>query len=257
MKQFVLPVVLATALVHTPRSAAQRFDVASVRINRSGSTGGEGRTDESITSTPAGLIMRNVTLLSCAKLAYGMRDFQITGAPGWFSSERYDISAKATGPVADVELRKMLQALLADRFQLRVREESKQLPVYTLIEAKSNSRLKPTTSAWEPGAMHPGDGALEFRNTSMAQLAEQLAKRPLIVDRPVVDETGLTGGYDFSLKFANNAAELKGALEDVDRGTGQSIAGVLLEQLGLKLEPEKASLPILVVERAVENPGEN
>ena len=91
----------------------------------------------------------------------------------------------------------------------------------------------------------------------MAQLAERLASRPLSVDRPVVDKTGLKGGFDFSLKFADSAAHLKTTLEDVDRGTGPSIFSVIQEQLGLKLEAQKAELPVVVVERAVENPGEN
>jgi len=256
MKSSVLCALLATALLHAPHASAQRFDVASVRINRSGSAGGEGRTEESIASEPGTLTMRNVTLLSCVKWAYEIRDFQISGGPGWLSTERYDISSRAAGPAGDSEMRKMLKALLADRFQLRVREESRPLPVYALIVSKGNSRLKATTDA-EPPSMRPGDGALEFHNTSMAEFAERLAKRPLIVDRPVVDKTGLTGGYDFSLKFADSAAALKGALEEIDRGTGQSIAGLLQEQLGLKLEAQRAALPFLVVDHAVENPGEN
>jgi uncharacterized protein (TIGR03435 family) len=105
--------------------------------------------------------------------------------------------------------------------------------------------------------MRPGDGALEFRNTSMAEFADRLGQRPIGVDRPVLDETGLTGRYDFSLRFARNAADLKSALEDVDRGTGQSIFTVVLEQLGLKLEARKAVLPILAVEHATKIPSEN
>ncbi len=91
----------------------------------------------------------------------------------------------------------------------------------------------------------------------MTDFSDRLAKRLLIVDRPVVDKTGLTGGHDFSLKFANTANELKSSLEEVDRGTGQSIFSVLQEQLGLKLEPQKAALPVLIVEHSVESPGEN
>jgi len=107
-------------------SLAQTFDVASVRINTLGSGGGEGRTDETITSSAGSLILKNVTLASCVKYAWTVRDFQVTGEPDWFSTERYDIWAKALGPAADAELRKMLQSLLAERFQLRVRLEPKQ-----------------------------------------------------------------------------------------------------------------------------------
>ena len=101
---------------------------------------------------------------------------------------------------------------------MAVREEQKQLPVYALVVLKAKPSLRAAGDS-EPPSMRPGDGALEFRNTSMAQLAERLASRPLSVDRPVVDKTGLKGGYDFSLKFADSAAHLKTTLEDVDRGT--------------------------------------
>jgi uncharacterized protein (TIGR03435 family) len=237
-------------------ASAQTFDVASVRIDKAGSAGGEGQVTESITSTPGSLIMHNVTLRSCVKWAYGVRDFQLSAGPDWIAAERYDISAKAANKADDAELRKMLRALLADRFQLVVREERKQLPVYALIVSKARAGLKPSSDSG-PASMRPGDGALEFRNTSMAELAERLASRPLSVDRPVVDKTGLTGGFDFSLKFADNAEHLKGALEDVDRGTGPSLFSVIQEQLGLKLDAQKAELPVVVVERAVKNPGEN
>jgi uncharacterized protein (TIGR03435 family) len=255
MKQFLLA-TLTIAAIHAPDAFAQKFDVASVRINRGGSAGGEGKIDESIKSAPGSLIMRNVTLLSCMKWAYGVRDFQISGSPGWFSTERYDISARAAGPSDDVELRKMLQALLADRFQLRVRQESKQLPVYELTVSRQSPGMKPAVGN-ETGSMRPEDGALVFRNTSMAEFAERLGIRPMSLDRPVLDKTGLNGGYDFSLKFATNTVELKAALEDVDRGGGQSTINDVLKQLGLKLEPQRAALPVFVVEHAVGIPEEN
>ena len=173
--------------------------------------------------------------------AYEVRDFQITGGPGWFSTERYDISARTTTKSGDAGLRKMLQALLKDRFQLSLREEPKQLPVYALVVARRKAALKPAADT-EAATMRPGDGALEFRNTSMEDLADRLASRPLRVDRPVLDKTGLKGGYDFSLRFADSADGLKSSLEETDRGTGQSIFSVIQGQLGLKLEPQKASL---------------
>jgi uncharacterized protein (TIGR03435 family) len=235
---------------------AQTFDVASVRINRTGSAGGEGRTEENITSTPGSLIMKNVTLRSCVRWAYGVRDFQISVGPGWISTERYDISAKGNGGEGDARLRAMLRSLLTDRFQLSVREEVRQLPVYALTVLKIKPAMKRAVGA-ETSSMQPGDGALEFHNTSMTEFAERLGKRPLAVDRPVLDKTLLSGEYDFSLKFADNSAGLKGALEDIDRGGGASIFGIIQEQLGLRLRPQKAALRSLTIVRAVMNPGEN
>jgi uncharacterized protein (TIGR03435 family) len=252
----IFPAALCGIFIAATGLKAQTFDVASVRINKAGRAGGEGQTTESIMSEPGALIMKNVTLRSCVRWAYGVRDFQISGGPGWLSTERYDVSARAAAGAGDAELRKMLRALLVERFQLGVREESKRLPVYALVVSDRKPGLKPASGS-DAATMLPGDGALVFRNTSMDQLAGRLASRPLSVDRPVLDKTALSGEYDFSLRFADNAAGLKSALEDVDRGNGQSIFSALRQQLGLKLEPRKASLPVVVIEHAVEVPGEN
>ena len=90
MKHFIFLMFLFSVCAN-----AQKFDVASIRIDKAGSAGGEGQAGESITSTPGSLIMKNVTLRSCVKWAYGVRDFQISGGPARIASERYDISAKA------------------------------------------------------------------------------------------------------------------------------------------------------------------
>jgi len=93
----------------------------------------------------------------------------------------------------------------------------------------------------------------------MTDFANRLTTRPLKVDRPVIDKTGLNGSYDFSLTFAGNAAELKSNLEGLDRGTGSgpSIFTVVQQQLGLKLEPRKGPVEILVIEQASKVPVEN
>ena len=251
MKYFIFLMFLFSVCAN-----AQKFDVASIRIDKAGSAGGEGQAGESITSTPGSLIMNNVTLRSCVKWAYGVRDFQLSGGPAWIAAERYDISAKTVNKTDETEQRKMLRTLLAARFHLVVREEKKQLPVYALVVVRSKAGLKPASDSG-PASMRPGDGALEFRNTSMAEFAERLASRPLAVDRPVLDKTGLGGGFDFSLKFADSMDHLKAALEDVDRGNGPSLFDVIQQQLGLKLEAQKAELSAVVVVSAVKNPSEN
>ncbi len=253
MKSFIFAAFLFAAMC----LSAQTFDVASIRINRSGTAGGEGRTNESIATAPGSLTMKNVTLRSCLKWAYGVKDFQISNAPGWFATERYDIVAKAGTPANDAELRTMLRVLLNERFHLTLREEQKQLPVYALVPAKSGPKLKPATAANEPPSMRPGDGAMDFKNVSMPDLADRLAVRPYNLDRPVVDKTGLTGAFDFSLKFADNAAELKSAMEDMDRGRGPSVFTLIQQQLGLKLDPQTSSLPSLTIQQAEKIPAEN
>jgi len=252
----MLCLLMFTALAANAAPAA--FDVASVKSNRTGSMGGEGHTREKIEHSPISLTMTDVTLNSCLKWAYGVRDFQISGAPGWFATERYDINAKAPGPVSEDELKAMMQTLLAERFRLMLRIEKKELPVYALSVAKNGPNLHPATGV-TPATMLPTGGGLVFQNVSMADFADRLATRPLRVDRPVVDKTGLNGEWDFTLKFAENAAELKSSLEGMEKGDpgGPSLFTVIQEQLGLRLEPARSSVDTLVIEHADKIPVEN
>ncbi len=234
-------ILMASILIVQPS-----FEVASVKVNIAGSAGGEGRERESISAAPGSLTMRNVTLNSCLRWAYSMRDFQISGAPAWFATERYDIAAKAAIPASADEMKTMLQALLAERFHLKIRTEKKALPVYALVIGKKGPKLH--ASGTEGSAvMRPGEGVLTFQKISMPEFADRLSARPFSIDRPVVDRTGINGVYDFDLKLADNAAELKRSLE---RNDGPSIFDVVQQQLGLKLEPQKGLLDNLIIEHA-------
>jgi len=252
--------LLVTVLaVMTAAGATRSFEVASVKINKLGSLGGEGRTIEKIDHSPISLTMTNVTLISCIKWAWGVDDYQITAAPQWFNTERYDIAAKTTAQASDGELRQMLQQLLTERFHLALRNEHKDLPVYALVTDREGLKLSESVAGGQPG-MRPVEGSLVFHNVSMTDFAHRLTTRPLKVDRPVIDKTGLNGSYDFSLTFAGNAAELKSNLEGLDRGTGSggpSIFTVVQQQLGLKLEPRRGPVETLIVEQASKVPGEN
>lgn len=233
--------------------AQPSFEVASVKVNPRGSAGGEGRERESVVASPGSLTMTNVTLNSCLRWAYGVRDFQISGAPGWFNTERYDIAAKSSGPVSSQEVKTMLQTLLTERFHLALRREKKNLPVYALVAGKNGPKLG-SSSAEGPGDMHPGEGNLIFQKISMQEFADRLSARPFSLDRPVIDRTGLNGIYNFDLKLADNAAELKHNLE---RNDVPSIFEVVQQQLGLKLEPQRSPLDVLVIEHAEKIPVAN
>ena len=244
-------VLLASILIAQPS-----FEVASVKVNQQGSAGGEGRERESISAEHGSLTMRNVSLNSCLRWAYSVRDFQISGAPAWFATERYDIAAKAASPASVDEMKTMLQALLAERFHLKIRSEKKALPVYALIVGKigkNGSKLR-ASGTEGTAVMRPGDGVLIFQKISMPEFADRLSARPFSIDRPVVDRTGINGIYDFDLKLADNAAELKRSLE---RNDGPSIFDVVQQQLGLKLEPQKSPLDNLIVEHAEKIPVAN
>jgi uncharacterized protein (TIGR03435 family) len=223
------------------------FEVASIRP-RNSADAGQGRS--SIDSAPGSLTIRNASLSSSIEWAYHVMDYQIAG-PAWLRTEKYDITAKAAGAPMD-QLRQMLQTLLAERFQLRFQRESKELPVYALVAAKSGPKLHKADPVGNTG-MKGENGSYVFRDTSMPQFAEDLSTLSQ-VDRPVLDRTGIPGGFDFDLKFGENNDDLKRALIT---GDGASIFTLIQEQLGLKLEARKGPVEMLVIDRVERAPTEN
>jgi uncharacterized protein (TIGR03435 family) len=199
--------------------------------------------------------MRNVTLRSCIQWAYSVRDFQIEG-PAVLTSNRYDITAKAPKPIPTEQLRLMLQALLAERFQLALHRETRELPVYGLRTANRETKLQPSNSD-APASMRPNAGSLEFHNMSMAEFADRLPARPFSLDRPVIDKTALSGKFDFSMKLADNIVELKRAVERSELEQDTSIFTAPLRELGLRLQPEKGSVEMLVIDRVQKTPVAN
>ncbi|HLK63039.1 MAG TPA: TIGR03435 family protein [Bryobacteraceae bacterium] len=231
------------------------FEVASVKASPSANRGGEGGARQSIEFTPATLTMRNVDLRSCIRWAYDLREFQIV-APGWLATEHFDILAKASNSVELQQLRLMLQNLLERDFQLAVHHEAKQLPVYALRTTGRGAKLQPSKTTGT-ATMRPMGGALEFRNVSMADLADRLPSRPFGFDRPVIDRTELSGAFDFTMKLAQNDAELKSSLEQRESSQDTSLFTGALRDLGLRLQPEKGPVDILVVDHVEKTPVEN
>jgi uncharacterized protein (TIGR03435 family) len=207
---------------------------------------------------PGSLNMRNVSLSSCVRWAYRVNEFQISG-PGWLASERFDIVAKAGGPATGDQMRLMLQALLADRFKLALHRETKTLPAYVLVVAKNGPKLHQSEGEGESSMDSPANNNVigAFKKYSMQDLAELLSKQKL-VNSPVLDETGLTGRFDFTLDFTSfvpkNPRDLKNFQAD---DVMSAIFAALQEQLGLKLEAKKRPVSILVIDHAERAPTEN
>jgi uncharacterized protein (TIGR03435 family) len=231
------------------------FDVASVKVSQLAARGGEGSTRETVQFTPTALMMRNVTLRSCIRWAYEVRDFQVM-APGWFASDRYDITAKTSEFVSIERLRLMLRSLLAERFGLSLHREVKTVSVYALRMTNRRPELQVSHSD-APGSVRPNGGSLEFHNMSMTELAERLSGRPFGIDRPVIDRTEEAGVFDFTMKVAGNDAELKSSLEQRELDRDASVFTNPLRDLGLRLQPEKGPIEMLVVDNAQEKPIEN
>ncbi len=291
------PIVLG--ILNAPPSRAQeavaagtpapKFEVASIKP--SNESGGLFR----VGLDPSGrFIANNITVKFLLEQAFGMKDSQISGVPGWVDSEHYDIQAKAEDSFAQQKLSRderfrqvtlMMQSLLADRFKLVVRHETKELPVYALTVAKGGSKLHeaapgpsepdspppppPPGGPRGPGGP-PGRGGIrmmpgEFNANAvgMDRLADILAR---IVGRVVVNETGLTGQYDFTLKWTPEQGEgpmMRGPVGPPPADAppppdpnGPTIFSALQEQLGLKLESQKSPIDTIVIEH-VERPSEN
>ena len=194
------------------------------------------------------------SLTNLVAYAYDLKRYQVIGGPNWAVDDRFDIAAKAEGDIAPTaaQVKQMIQALLADRFQLKVHRETKEMPVYNLVVGKNGPKLKESAPDARPLVrMRDANGMIHLIATSspMQQLANQFSNANG-VDRPVLDKTGLTGMYDFELDWsAGYGAPADGADEI-------SIFTALQEQIGLKLEPAKAPMEVLVIDRA-EKPSQN
>ena len=215
-----------------PQADQPAFEVASVKVAKLDN----GPLRVTAPDGPDGINYTNVTLQNCIRRAYGVRTDQITGGPAWLTTERFLISAKAGRAVPHDQLMLMLRHLLEDRFHLAVRHDRREVPVYELTVTKGGIKAKPS----KPDAEMQIDGNAQHPFIATAVSMQSLAGA-LRVDRPVFDETGLTGLYDITLDYAR------------DDPFGVFLA---LQQVGLKLEPRKRMLDVLVVDHA-EMPTEN
>jgi uncharacterized protein (TIGR03435 family) len=222
-------------------AVSQTFEVAAIKANKSGSGSSSDHYRNGM------LIARNVTLHHCMELAYGVKDYQISG-PSWLGSERYDISAKAQASTSANDYRPMLQALLVDRFKLLVHRETKQLLVYSLIVPKNGSKLHVVEGGTENS--RSGRGYISAKTMTTGRLADILSR---VLERPVLDSTGLKGTYDIELKWTPD----EGQRREGDPDGPSSIFTAVQEQLGLKLEGHRGPVEIIVVDHAERVPTEN
>ena len=224
------------------------FEVASIKFHDL--YNGDGRAP-GVSISGNRVTVFNFPLTGIVMYAYGVEPYQVTGGPSWTGSQieaSFDITAKAEGegrvPVA--QFRKMFQTLLADRFQLRVHREMKDVPVYALVAAKNGPKLKTSAADGKFSAMQePAMGGQGIRLTAVHETMTQFAGQiGLYAGRPILDMTGLAGSYDFTLEW------------DSSSQSGPSIFTAVEEQLGLKLEARKSPMEILVIDHA-EKPSEN
>lgn len=254
MRPFLIAAILAGALAAQPHTqfisvqSGPSFDAASIKPSESL----QGSTFEFLPG--GGLNVRNGTLRGLIESAYDVREeFQIVGALGWMNSEQYDVNAKsrdavgqttANAPQNIATTRMRIQALLADRFQLKIHRETRTLPGYALVQAKTGSKLVPDTSASGRG-IEALCGRMKGTRASTAQLASRLAR---ILNQSVSDRTELSSNYTFSLEWTPDTGSC--GPDPSTSNDGPSLVTALQEQLGLTLEPIRAEVEVLVIDHA-------
>jgi uncharacterized protein (TIGR03435 family) len=196
-------------------------------------------------SSPGHFAMWNVTLEYCLEWAYDLKEFEIEG-PTWIKSggTGYDIVAKAVGPASDGEMKLMLQTLLIERFEMKLHRETKTLEVCALLPGKGAASLKEAAAGERP-AFAGNAVTATFTSQPISRLTLLLTRR---MDRPVVDMTGLRGLYDFRLDLSGLGS---------GNPSSPSIFTTVQDNLGLKLQPQKAPIEILVIDSAEKVPTAN
>jgi uncharacterized protein (TIGR03435 family) len=278
MKQLVLAVLLASAPFAPAQSTDPRpqVDVAAIRLTApgAGDLGG-------VSITPGRFTVQALSLQRLIYIAYKIKADQIQGGPSWVNSDRYDISATADDVTGD-KFPQLLQTLLEDRFHLKVHRDTKEGSVYDLIVAKTGLKMQPSKqggcipldlskdrSQPVPGQQVCGmwrRSRAGYRNGTGITMTDQAGvgfqsltgQLSLVLDRPVIDKSGLSGLYDVHLEWtpddANTASDK--APSAASDATGPSIFTAIREQLGLELKPAKGPVPVLVIDSA-ERPSEN
>ena len=181
--------------------------------------------------------------------AYDLKDYQLSG-PEWIKNEeRYDMFATAPVPASEAQMKLMLQALLTERFQMKVRRETRELSVYALVPGKGAAKVKRISSDDAPG-LSGGQPAVLFHNQPLSRLTFLLSRR---MDRPVLDMTGLEGSYDYTVDISG----LNGFNPQSIADSGPSIFTAVQTDLGLKLESRKAPIEMLVIDSVNKIPTAN
>jgi uncharacterized protein (TIGR03435 family) len=277
---------IAITVMTTAAQQPATFDAVSVKRNRSGGF-----------NAPAGFVAIRgnrltapyVTAADLIRTAYGVDREQVIGGPAWIRADAFEVTATTTGPTTVEAGRRMLQALLLERFNLGTHHETRPLPVYELRHARADRQLgkglrvgdpdcapmRPPKDVPPPPPPPPGDsgpppvlldrprlfpcpsmlgaGFVSGRNMPMSTLVWSLRQW---LTRPVIDRTGLEGGYDIDLIYTPEVPVGFGATPPPSLSDAPSIFTALQEQLGLKLESTRAPLDVIVVDR-ISAPTEN
>lgn len=258
MRTWFMILLTVSSTFGQARAPKPQFEAISLAINISGEADGYGQI-----SPKDRLEVINIPAQELIKLAFGIRDEAIVGAPNWVETQRYDITGK--GPTVDSEevfwrsssqvgamklpyssdeFRLMMQSLLADRFKFASHQEKRQSRVYALLPASGGPKLQKAASVGKPKCSRTVDrqvhAELSCKNLRSSDLARALQVfAPAYADKDIIDSTGLNERYDIVLNWVGRA--------NVDQG-GDSLPVALQKQLGLRLEERNVALPVIIVD---------
>jgi uncharacterized protein (TIGR03435 family) len=239
------------------KTADPGFEVATIKPSKPDQQG------RMITLRAGNIVTINTSLGALISFAYDLQPKQIEGGPAWVEADKYDVTVKPDTPgIPDApQFKGVIKKLLADRFELKYHTEKKELPVYALEPGKGDAKLtKADADAGSlPGLGFQGLGKLVVHNAKLEDFTQLM--QSAVLDRPVVDQTGLTGRFDFTLNWTPDESQFGGMGLKVPPPSDKADAPpplftAIQEQLGLKLVPTKAMVDVMVIDK-VEKPSDN
>ncbi len=244
MQQAIVLAVIAGSACAQNLNNAPAFEVATIKPGVPDSPGKIIRPNRRNFST------LNTTLMDLITYAYGLHPRQVTGGPGWIETDKYDLAGipDQLGTPTPAEVKVMVQGLLAERFGLAFHRERKELNVFTLTLAKTGLKLTPSEGSGNTSLLFRALGKLVSKNATMADFAGVMQANAL--DRPMLDRTGLSGKFDFTLEWLPD--ETHPDENDLRPGLFTAIQ----DQLGLKLEAIRAMVDVFVIDH-VGRPSDN
>lgn len=248
----LLSVVAAELFAQSSLSPSPGFDAASIKVRIE--TDGASR----LQPLPLGLRATNVTIRTCIEWAWRLRSYQVvfTSSGASRDNTRYDIVARTSSPVSVAQLQLMLQRLLTERFDLAEHSETRELPVFALVVAKGGPKqlrdAEPTEETrleLDPTSTNDGQRWI-FHNSPIASLAGLVSNG---LTRPLIDKSGLTGKFDFSVTLP----VWDRASDTLEEHAISDVFPAIQRQLGLKIEAQKSPVDVLVVDRFARAPSDN
>jgi uncharacterized protein (TIGR03435 family) len=240
--------LMISAAVISCQAQSPAFDVATVKMG--GPVEANGMININTGKILNGVVtLANATLSDCLKFAYSLTtDIQISG-PEWINDKqvRFEVTGKAAAETPDNQLRLMLQGLLTERFRIAMHTEQREITHYELVVGKNGPKLKESTVA--PGEA-TGTARLDGIRSNRMQMNRLAALLSRTTRMAVLDKTGLTGFYQFDLRYADERLP-------PENQVGPSVFTAVQEQLGLKLESKKGPVEVLVIDHAEKVPVEN